>query len=169
MYRGRLRSRRGAATAEASISDILHLPECMGPILGALPVRDLLNLASSSRACRAATSPSCIQLDINSAAGLRALTGLHRLCCLHHLRQAKLTAAVSISIAGGHLSLLAVCPQLQDLVLIYGFRPFELWWWHQHIRSLQGDVLCTAEVSHEQADSVTLNELAIGHAGEHAP
>ena len=166
MYRGRLRSRRGAATAnvsaEASISDILHLPECVEPILRALLAPDLLNLATSSRACRAATSLSYIQLDINSAAGLRAVKGLHRLGCLHHLRQAKLTAAVSDSVAGGHLALLAACPQLAYLVLVDEFKPAKLWWWQQHIDGVTqyGGLPCEADSAHEKADSAFLHELA---------
>lgn len=162
MYRGRLRSRRGPATAEASFSDILHLPECMEPILRALPAPDLLNLASSSRACRAATSPSYVQLDINSKAGLRVVLSLHRLGCLHHLRQADLTAATSDSTTGGHLALLAACPKLQSLVLVYECKPAKLWWWGQYIDgvTLQGRIPEYEEDAYERADSVNLRELA---------
>ncbi len=126
-YQGRLRSRRARdpATAGASMFDILHLPEIIGPILQKLPAPDLLRFACASRGCRAAVSPSYVQLYINSKASLEAVQSLYRLGCLQQLRQAHLKASVSNSTTSSHLALLEVSPRLQDLILVcdYQFQP----------------------------------------------
>ncbi len=98
-----------------------------------------------------------MRLDINSEAGLKALQGLHRLGCLGQLRKAELTANISDPTTGGHLALLGACSTLQELVLVYDFKPGKLWWWDPYVTVWAERITSTAC---DFAEYVNLIELA---------
>ena len=133
----------------------------MGPILQELPAPDLLNFASTSRACRAAASLSYMQLDINSETGLEAFRSLHRLGCLQKVQEADLKADVSNAAAIGHLTLLGTCTHLKELRLEYDFNPDKLWWWDPYITIYAGPICGVGGDAYTQAKGASLEDRAL--------
>ena len=83
-----------------------------------LSAPDLLRFVSTSRACRKAASLSYLHLNINDAAEMKALKGLHRLGCLQQLRKAHLKAVVSDPAALGHLTVLGCVHSLRSFTKV---------------------------------------------------